>query len=106
MSDLPDAPEFGGDVMLPTIDAALRRLSDALGALETVAERRQENDQGQDSLASRIQDLGADRSRLAHELDGSLARSRSLEVANRNIAERLDAAIDQIRNVLTSGESA
>lgn len=51
MSDLPDAPEFGGDVMLPTIDAALRRLSDALGALETVAERRQENDQGQDSLA-------------------------------------------------------
>ena len=115
MSDLPNAfqeagqqageRDAGGDT-LPTIAAALRRLSDALGALETVAEHRQENDHGQDELASRIQDLGVDRSRLAHELDGSLARSRALENANRKIAERLDVAIDQIRNVLTAGETA
>ena len=110
MSDLPNAflddaagEDSGGDT-LPTIAAALRRLSDALGALETVAEHRQENDHGQDELASRIQDLGADRSRLADELDGSLARTRVLEAANRKIADRLDVAIDQIRNVLTAGE--
>lgn len=107
MSDLPEVRIVDEDgATLPTIDAALRRLSEALGALEVVAERRRENDDGQDSLASRIQDLGADRSRLAHELDGSLARSRSLEAANRNIAERLDAAIDQIRKVLQAGETA
>ena len=46
----------------------------------------------QNELASRIQALGADRSRLADELDGSLVKTRRLERTNREIAERLDAA--------------
>ena len=49
---------------------------------------------------ARIQALGADRSRLADELDGSLVKSRRLERTNREIAERLDAAIGTIRSVL------
>ena len=104
MSDLPadlSADDFGEQ---PTVEAAIRRLIAALNALETVAERRQENDHGQDNLSRRIQEMGADRARLAHELDGSLARSRTLEAANRNIAERLDGAIEAIRGVLKSGE--
>jgi hypothetical protein len=48
--------------------------------------------------------LGADRSRLADELDGSLVKSRRLERANREIGERLDAAIGTIRSVLDAGE--
>jgi len=35
---------------------------------------------------------------------GSLVKSRKLERANREIAERLDAAIGTIRSVLEAGE--
>jgi hypothetical protein len=86
----------------PSIDAAIRRLTAALNELEAVVERRQENDRGQDNLAARIQALGTDRSRLADELDVSISRARSLEDANRSIAERIDGAIETIRAVLKS----
>jgi hypothetical protein len=62
-----------------------------------------EADRDEDELATRIQALGADRSRLADELDGSLVKSRKLERANREIAERLDVAIGTIRAVLGEG---
>ena len=86
------------------IDVATRRLTAALDALESAVERRREADRDENELASRIQALGADRSRLADELDGSLVKSRRLERANREIAERLDAAIGTIRAVLDTGE--
>jgi Domain of unknown function (DUF4164) len=86
------------------IDAATRRLMSALDALESAVERRREADRDEDELATRIQALGADRSRLADELDGSLVKSRKLERANREIAERLDAAIGKIRAVLGEGD--
>jgi ABC-type transporter Mla subunit MlaD len=82
------------------VDAATRRLMAALDALESAVERRREADRDEDELATRIQALGADRSRLADELDGSLVKTRKLERANRDIAERLDAAIGTIRAVL------
>lgn len=82
------------------IDAATRRLTAALDALERAVERRREADRNEDELASRIQALGADRSRLADELDGSLVRTRKLERANREIAEKLDAAIGTITSLL------
>src|SRR5215510_13372470 len=82
------------------IELATRRLMTALDALESAVERRREADRDEDELAARIQALGADRSRLADELDGSLVKTRKLERANREIAERLDAAIGTIRAVL------
>ena len=88
------------------IDAATRRLMAALDALESAVERRREADRDEDELAARIQALGADRSRLADELDGSLVKSGKLERANREIAERLDAAIGTIRAVLDEGEGS
>jgi len=88
------------------IDAATRRLMAALDALESAVERRREADRDEDELATRIQALGADRSRLADELDGTLVKSRRLELANREIAEKLDAAIDTIRSVLDAGKSS
>ena len=88
------------------IDAATRRLMAALDALERAVERRREADRDEDELAARIQALGTDRSRLADELDGSLTKSRRLERANREIAERLDAAIGTIRSVLDAGETS
>src|SRR6187431_1032046 len=86
------------------IDAATRRLMAALDALESAVERRREADRDEDELATRIQALGADRSRLADELDGSLVKSRKLERTNREIAEKLDVAIGTIRAVLDAGE--
>ena len=87
------------------VETATRRLTSALDALERAVERRREADRDEDELATRIQALGADRSRLADELDGSLVKTRKLERANREIAERLDAAIGSIRAVLGGGEA-
>ena len=77
----------------------------ALDALDNAVERRRDADRDEDELASRIQALGADRSRLADELDGTLVKSRRLERANREIAERLDAAIGTIRLVLDAEDT-
>jgi hypothetical protein len=79
----------------------------ALDALESAVERRRDADRDEDELARRIHALGTDRSRLADELDGALVKSRRLERANREIAERLDTAIGTIRAVLDDkGEAA
>lgn len=86
------------------IEIATRRLMAALDALESAVERRRDADRDENELASRIQQLGADRSRLADELDGALVKARKLERTNREIADRLDAAIGTIRTVLDAGE--
>jgi predicted nucleic acid-binding Zn-ribbon protein len=88
------------------IDTATRRLMMALDALEAAAERRRDADRDENELASRIQALGADRSRLADELDGSLVKTRRLERTSREISEKLDAAIGTIRAVLAAGENS
>jgi hypothetical protein len=105
LSLMSDRPATGSE-QAADIDAATRRLMTALDALESAVERRREADRDEDELATRIQALGADRSRLADELDGSLVKSRKLERANREIAERLDAAIGTIRSVLDAGDDA
>jgi hypothetical protein len=105
MSDRPAKASGSAEPAQTDIDTAIRRLMAALDALESAAERRRDADRDENELASRIQALGTDRSRLADELDGSLVKSRRLERANREIAERLDAAIGTIRAVL-DGERA
>ena len=82
------------------IDAATGRLAAALDALEAAVERRRDTDKSESALAAQIHALGSDRSRLASELDTATARARALEAANRDIAQRLDVAIDTIRSVL------
>ena len=82
------------------IDAASKRLALALDALAAAVERRHEADRGEQTLDDQLNALGADRSRLAEELDAAAARNRALESANREVARRLDAAIDTIRSVL------
>jgi hypothetical protein len=106
MSDRPAKATGNAETASAEIDAATRRLMAALDALESAVERRREADRDEDELAARIQALGTDRSRLADELDGSLVKSRRLERTNREIAERLDAAISTIRSVLDAGESS
>ena len=105
MNDRSSTVSSGVEHAAADIDAATRRLMAALDALEAAVERRREADRDEDELATRIQALGADRSRLADELDGALVKTRKLERANREIAERLDAAIGTIRSVLETGET-
>ena len=87
------------------IEAATRRLTQAMDALDAAVERRLEADRGEARLADQVHTLGADRARLASELDTQTARSRQLESANRDIARRLDTAIDNIRSVLQAQDS-
>jgi len=87
-----------------SIQTASRRLALALDALEAAAERRQETDRSEEALAAQIQALGADRARLASELDQASARSRGLETANREVAQRIAQAIETIRGVLAQDQ--
>jgi beta-lactamase class A len=88
------------------IDMAVKRLALALDALDAAVERRREADRGEEALADQVQALGLDRTRLAAALDGETARSRRLEDANREVAERLDAAISSIQSVLDRHETS
>ncbi len=106
MNDRPANGSGAAESAPVDIDVATRRLMAALDALESAVERRREADRDENELAARIQALGADRSRLADELDGSLVKTRRLERTNREIAERLDSAIGTIRSVLDAGETS
>jgi Domain of unknown function (DUF4164) len=86
------------------IDNAVKRLASALDGLDAAAERRREADRSEEGLASQLHTLGVDRTKLAAALDGETARSRRLESTNREIAQRLDAAIATIQSVLDGTE--
>jgi predicted nucleic acid-binding Zn-ribbon protein len=82
------------------IDTATKRLTQALDALDSAVDRRIEIDRSRAILTDQIHALDADRSKLAADLDTQTARARRLETANRDIARRLDAAMENIRLVL------
>jgi hypothetical protein len=86
------------------IDAASKRLALALDALEAAADRRRTADRGHEALTEQVHALGSDRSRLASALDTAAARAKALETTNREIARRLDVAIETIRGVLESND--
>jgi hypothetical protein len=86
------------------IDSAVKRLASALDGLDAAAERRREADRSEEGLASQLHALGVDRTKLAAALDSETARSRQLEGTNREIAQRLDAAIQTIQSVLDTNE--
>jgi chromosome segregation ATPase len=83
---------------------ARKRLSSALDVLEAAVNRRREQDRQHGELEAQIQAFGTDRSRLAGELDHARANISSLEATNREVAQRLDQAVDTIRAVLQAQE--
>ena len=82
------------------IDAAARRLALALDALQSAVARQREADTGGDGVANQLQALGIDRARLATELDTAAAHTRKLEDTNREVARRIDVAMDTIQKLL------
>lgn len=88
------------------LTSALDRLSAALVTLESAAESRLELGQGagedQAGLEAAMEELRADRNRLAAELETVRAESIALEETTDEVAGRLDGAIAGIREVLES----
>jgi chromosome segregation ATPase len=82
------------------LDAALKRLAAALDRLAAASERRARADSLRTNLEDELAVIQDDRSRLAVELDGAIARSKSLELANDEVARRLHCASAEIREVL------
>ena len=87
------------------IEAATRRLQTALDALESAAERRLEAGARTAARAEQVHALESDRARLASDLDHAAARSKQLERANREAAERVDVAMHAIRGVIAAQDN-
>jgi len=86
------------------LEASFKRLAVALDNLEAASERRASVDRlrvDQEEALSVMQD---DRSRLANELDGALARVRRLDEANGEAMRRLHSAGAALRALLTENE--
>lgn len=84
----------------PLLDEALRRLSAALDRLELAATARLDAEQGLEPLETELAIMRDDRSRLAVELDGALARNASLEHGTREVSQRVARAIGSVEAVL------
>lgn len=82
------------------IDAATLRLMLALDLLEAAVERRESADRDGAAVETQLHMLGADRARLASDLDAAAARAQALEAANRAAVARIDNAAKAVRAVL------
>ena len=82
------------------LDQAFQRLSAALDRLELAATARLDSEHGLEPLEAELAVMRDDRSRLAVELDGALARNASLEHVTREVSERVARAIVGVETVL------
>ena len=84
------------------LNQAVKRVTDALDALDAALEARLENDRRGGALTEQVHVFNIDRSRLASELDEARARARELETSNREAARRIDEAMSDIRAVIAA----
>ena len=87
-------------------ETAIKRLDAAMDQLEAAVHRRNEQNSAKSNLDEEMAILQDDRSRLAVELDGALARGKTQAVANQEVARRLERAGSAIRVVLQQVEVA
>jgi predicted nucleic acid-binding Zn-ribbon protein len=88
------------------LEEALKRLENALSALETSIARRLETERRRSDLEIELQIMQDDRARLAVELDVALSRVNRLEAATSDVGERVRRAIGSIEAVLAGVEEA
>jgi hypothetical protein len=86
-------------------DQAVKRVIDALDALDAALESRLEDDRKGGALAEQVHAFNIDRARLATELDEARARARELETGNREAARRIDEAMSAIRAVIAANQN-
>jgi Domain of unknown function (DUF4164) len=82
------------------LEQAFERLATALDRLELAATARLDSEYGLEPLESELAVMRDDRSRLAVELDGALARNASLEHVTREVSERVNRAMQGVEAVL------
>jgi hypothetical protein len=85
-------------------DNAVKRVMDALDALDAALEHRLGKDKG-GSLVEQLHAFNIDRARLALELDEVRARARALENSNREAVRRIDEAMSAIRAVIAANKN-
>lgn len=88
---------MSGDV---TLKQAINRLAKSVEALEKSVDQRLEHEQDYAESEAEVQRMGADRARLAQELDKSEAKAERLQDANTEVSRRLVSAMETIRAVL------
>lgn len=88
-----------------SLDEALRRLDTAIGLLEASVARRLEAERRRGDLETELQIMQDDRSRLAQELDGTLARLNRAEAAAQDVGQRVQRAMLTIQDVLHRAEA-
>ncbi len=82
------------------IERSLLRFNASLDAFEAALVRRKQTGQRVKSLENEVQTLTEDRSNLAQELDKVRAYASQLAKIHGKTDKRLDAAMENIRNVL------
>ena len=87
------------------LNQAVKRVTDALDALDAALEARVENDRRGGALTEQVHVFNIDRSRLASELDEARVRARELETSNREAARRIDEAMSAIRAVIAANRN-
>ena len=83
-----------------TLREVLDRLSRAIEALEAAVDARLEEESDFSEAEAEVQRMGADRARLAQEIDQAEARAERLAEVNREVSRRLVTAMESIRAVL------
>jgi hypothetical protein len=92
--------------MSPELEAAIRRLTAAIGQLEAAAAARPAISAPRGDLETELQLMQDDRARLAVELESATARLNQVEVASEHVGQRLQAAIGHVSEVLGRAEAA
>jgi hypothetical protein len=86
-------------------DQAVKRVMDALDALDAVLDQRVGKDNKGGSLVEQLHAFAIDRARLALELDAARARARDLETTNREAVHRIDEAMSAIRAIIAASRN-
>ena len=86
--------------MSPELDAAIRRLSAAVGVLETAVAARTGLGHSRGDLETELQLMQDDRARLALDLESATARLNQFDAVTEHVGRRVQAAIGHVAEVL------
>lgn len=83
-----------------SLETAITALDSSLGQLEAVVQRKLELDKRRGDFETELAIMQDDRARLATDLDGALARLKTVEGAAEDAVMRVDRAMELIRGLI------
>ena len=87
------------------VDQAVKRVMDALYALDAAVVRRLESERTHSTAADQAKAASSERIKLRSELDAVQARARQLEIANREAERHIGEAMTAIRTVISGNQN-